>query len=107
MMSIQDDMKKVLLAGLGAVAFTAEKSKELVDEFVKRGQITVDQAKVLNEELRKCHEKKPEAETAAAAAPSTNLVDQLSKMSAEEIEALKAKLAEMENTKHEAEEAGK
>lgn len=105
MMSIQDDMKKVLLAGLGAVAFTAEKSKELVDEFVKRGQITVDQAKVLNEELRKCHEKKPEAETAAA--PSTNLVDQLSKMSAEEIEALKAKLAEMENTKHEAEEAGK
>lgn len=104
-MSIQDDMKKILLAGLGAVAFTADKSKELVDEFVKRGQITVDQAKVLNEELRRCHEKKPEAE--AAAAPSTNLVDQLSKMSAEEIEALKAKLAEMENTKYEAEEADK
>lgn len=102
-MSMQDDMKKVLLAGLGAVAITAEKSKELVDEFVKRGQITIDQAKVLNEELRRCHEKKPEAATAAA--PS--LVNQLNSMSAEEIEVLKAKLAEMETKKHEAEEAGK
>lgn len=101
-MSIQDDMKKVLLAGLGAAAITAEKSKELIEGLVKRGELTLDQAKVLNEELRRCHEKKPD--TTPAASPS--LVDQLSSMSSEEIDVLKAKLAEMETTKHEAEEAG-
>lgn len=50
-MSFNDEMKKVLLAGIGAVATTAEKSKEMVDGFVKKGEITVEQGKILNEEL--------------------------------------------------------
>ena len=47
-----ENMKKVLLAGIGAVAVTGEKSKELLDEMVKKGEITVEQGKVLNEELK-------------------------------------------------------
>ena len=31
-----DSIKKVLLAGIGAVAVTAEKSKEILDEMVKK-----------------------------------------------------------------------
>ena len=41
-----------MLAGVGAVAVTAEKSKELLDEMVKKGELTVEQGKVLNEELK-------------------------------------------------------
>ena len=37
-----ENLKKVLLAGVGAVAVTAEKSKDLLDEMVKKGEITVE-----------------------------------------------------------------
>ena len=33
-----EDLKKVLLAGIGAVAVTAEKSKEVVEDLVKKGE---------------------------------------------------------------------
>ena len=47
-----DNMKKLLLAGIGTVAVTAEKSKEILDEMVKKGELTVEQGKVLNQELK-------------------------------------------------------
>ena len=49
---LTDGLKKILLAGIGTVAVTAEKSKEVLDEMVKRGELTVEQGKVLNEELK-------------------------------------------------------
>lgn len=52
-MELGEELKKIILAGIGAVAVTAEKAGELVDELVKRGQLTVRQGKVLNEELRR------------------------------------------------------
>ena len=50
--SLGDSLKKVLLAGIGAVATTAEKSKDVLDDLVKKGELTVEQGKVLNEELK-------------------------------------------------------
>lgn len=38
-------LKKVLLAGIGAVAVTGEKSKELLDEMVKKGELLLNRAK--------------------------------------------------------------
>ena len=35
--SFGENIKKLLLAGVGAVAVTAEKSKELLDEMVEKG----------------------------------------------------------------------
>ena len=49
---LSDELKKVLLAGIGAVAMTVEKSHELVEELVKKGELTVEQGKVINEELK-------------------------------------------------------
>ena len=48
---LTDGLKKILLAGIGTVAVTAEKSKDVLDELVKKGELTVEQGKVLNEEL--------------------------------------------------------
>ena len=50
--NLESDLKKVLLAGIGALATTVEKSKDIVDELVKKGEITVEQGKALNEELK-------------------------------------------------------
>ena len=52
MNNFSEDLKKVILAGIGAVAVTAEKSKEVVEDLVKKGELTVEQGKVLNEELK-------------------------------------------------------
>ena len=49
MEKLTDNLKKVILAGIGAVATTAEKSKDVLDDMVKKGELTVDQGKVLNE----------------------------------------------------------
>ena len=49
---LSDNLKKIFLAGIGAVAVTAEKSKDLLDEMVDKGELTVEQGKVLNEELK-------------------------------------------------------
>ena len=50
--TLSDNLKKIFLAGIGAVAVTAEKSKDLLDEMVEKGELTVEQGKVLNEELK-------------------------------------------------------
>ena len=52
MEKFSDNIKKIILAGIGAVAVTAEKSKDLLDEMVAKGELTVEQGKVLNEELK-------------------------------------------------------
>ena len=48
-----DEIKKVLLFGVGAVASTYEKAAEVVDELVKKGKITIDEGKELGEELKR------------------------------------------------------
>lgn len=59
---LSDGVKKVFLAGVGAVAIGAEKSQELVEELVRRGELTVEQGRSLNEELgRKVRETKESA----------------------------------------------
>lgn len=97
-MNIQEDMKKILLAGLGAVAVTAEKSKELVGELVKKGELTVEQGKVLNEELRRNISKKKDAEVTENQAEE--MKEKLASMTPEELAALKAQIAQMEKQRH-------
>lgn len=46
-----DSLRKMFLASVGAVATTAEKSQQVVEDFVKKGELTVEQGKALNSEL--------------------------------------------------------
>ena len=56
-----EGLHKVFLAGVGALATTAEKSQEIVDDLVRKGELTVEQGKALNTELkRKAAETKEE-----------------------------------------------
>ncbi|EDP11531.1 hypothetical protein EUBDOL_00709 [Amedibacillus dolichus DSM 3991] len=87
-----EDVKKVLLAGIGAAALTAEKSKDVIDELVKKGELTVEQGKIINEELK--HDIKEKLKLKKD-------VDQIGKMmedlSAEELAVLKAKLEALQD----------
>ncbi len=95
---LSEDMRKLVLLGIGAAALTAEKSKKMVDELVKKGELSVEQGKVLNEELKHhVQEKVEEAKTACAKQRMERLQEQVKKLSKEELEELKAVIQAQEN----------
>ena len=53
MSNIGDGFKNIFLAGIGALAYTGEKGKEVIDQLVEKGEITLDQGRELNEELKR------------------------------------------------------
>lgn len=93
-----DNIKKILLAGIGAVAVTAEKSKDLLDEMVEKGELTVEQGKVLNEELKHNIKKTVKEKVNVSVKPTSpeDLSTLLDKMTPEQIAALKEQISKME-----------
>ncbi|MDO5558005.1 MAG: phasin family protein [Oscillospiraceae bacterium] len=101
-----ENIKKVMLLGIGAMAATAEKSKDLIDEFVKKGELTVEQGKTLNEELKHNIKEKVDnvSETifsckcdkaADTRVSADEIISSIDSMNEEEIAAIKAKLDAM------------
>ena len=96
--SLGENVKKLLLAGIGAVAVTAEKSKDLLDEMVEKGELTVEQGKVLNEELKHNIKKTVKEKTGAGKKETAaeDLSDLLDKMTPEQLAALKEQIQKKE-----------
>ncbi len=90
-MNFSEDLKKILLAGVGAVALSAEKSKEVVDTLVKKGELTVEQGKVINEELRRNVKEKLKDPVDV-----DSVSRDLEKLDKDDLEALKAKIEELQ-----------
>ncbi len=50
-------LKNILLAGIGAAAYSYDKAMDMVEDFVKKGELTINQGKELTEELKRTVEK--------------------------------------------------
>ena len=62
-----ETIRKIFLAGVGAIATSAEKSKDLIDKLVEKGELTTQQGKILNQELKhKINETTDDLRTKAA-----------------------------------------
>lgn len=48
-----NDLKKVLLAGIGLTAMTFDKADSFVKELVEKGRLTVEEGKELEQELKR------------------------------------------------------
>ena len=48
-----DELKKVLLAGIGLTSMTYDKASEFVKELIAKGRLTVDEGKQLQSELKR------------------------------------------------------
>ena len=48
-----NDLKKVLLAGIGLTAMTVDKADRFVKELVEKGRLTVEEGKELEQELKR------------------------------------------------------
>ena len=113
-MELGEGIKKLLLAGIGTAAVTAEKSKEVLDELVKKGELTVEQGKVLNQELKHNIKESVKKNVNVTLKPSNpdELKDVLNKMTPDQLAALKEQISQMqakdvdaEGAKEEPEEA--
>ena len=111
---LSEGLRKLILAGIGAVAATKENSEGILDELVKKGELTVEQGKVLNEELKHnikdairenvtlhvvtpeetCGEENDEEESADDTADF--VMDAVDSLNDEQLAALKARIAERE-----------
>lgn len=89
MASLGDGFKDIFLAGVGALAFTGEKAKEVVDQLIAKGELTVDQGKELNEQLR--HQASERCSSVSLRA----LEAHLSTLSPDERTAFAAKIADL------------
>ena len=124
---LSEGVRKLILAGIGAVAATKEKSEVILDELVKKGELTVEQGKVLNEELKHnikdairenvtLHVVTPEeaygdtddeeeAEEESGDDTADFVMDAVDSLTDEQLAALKARIAEREKAAVPAEEA--
>ena len=92
MANISDGFKDIFFAGVGALAITGEKAKDLVDQLIAKGELTVGQGKQINSELtRKVGE-------AATNVQYDVLKARMKAMSPEERTAFAAKAAELAET---------
>ena len=105
-MELGEGIKKILLAGIGTAAVTAEKSKEVLDELVKKGELTVEQGKVLNQELKHNIKESVKKNVNVTLKPSNpdELKDVLSKMTPDQLAALKEQISKMQAKDVDAEE---
>lgn len=96
-----DELKNLLLAGIGSAAYTYEKAAKLVDELVAKGKITIDEGKELSQELKRNFKDKTE-KTSDKVKPITKedmkeLLSEMNFATKNEFEELKARLDKLEN----------
>lgn len=104
-MDITEGIRKIFLAGVGAVATTGEAAKSLIDTLVEKGELTVEQGKALNEELKKSAKDKMNRHvTVHVVNEFKDVYSAVDKMSKEELESLKERLNELTAKKEDAAE---
>ena len=104
-----NSLEKILLAGVGAITKTAQAAGDVFDELVKKGTLTAQQGKALNEELKhKAQEKMAEAKDKITetkqkvqSAAVSGIINNMDKLTPEELEEIRAKIDELESVKGE------
>lgn len=107
--SLTDGARDIFLAGVGLAAIGVDKGKELIDELVKKGQLTVEQGRDLNKELTR--KAKDKAGDTISDAQDRLLRMRLAAMDEDERKAYAARVAKLaddltESDKAKKEEAG-
>ena len=86
-----ESIRKLILAGIGAAAVTREKGESVLRDLVKKGELTVEQGKVLNEEL-KHNLKDAIRDNVTVNVVRPDVMDAVDNMTDAELEALKARI---------------
>ena len=102
-----NELKKAVLAGIGTAATAYEKTDSFIQDMVAKGKITVEDGKVLSEELKRDMEEKTTQATSEIITKLDNMkpftkedfkvmFDEANKSNLEEINKLKERIAVLE-----------
>ena len=91
--SILESLRRVLLAGIGAVALTIEEMGELVDKLVERGEIAEEEGKKLVNEIREKRKKTTDEAEDIASTRMREMMDKMDIPTKSDIDALSNKIA--------------
>ena len=95
-----EGLRKLILAGVGAAAATKEKSEIIFQELVSKGELTVEQGRVLNEELKhNLREAIQENVTVNVLDMSEDIMSSVKDMDDEQLEALKQCIRDAEQAR--------
>jgi polyhydroxyalkanoate synthesis regulator phasin len=89
--------EKTLLAGIGTLALTQKKAEELVEELKQRMNLSEEEGKKLVDKLLDAAKDNQEKIESAAHSEIKKACERLGVVSAEEVNELKEKIAELEN----------
>lgn len=95
---MDNTLKNILLAGIGSMAYTYEKASSMVETLVQKGEITVNQGKQLNEELKKVIDNNTNNQNTTNIDTETlkNIIQQLDLPTKKDIEDLKTRIDNLE-----------
>ena len=105
----QSSLEKIILAGVGAITKTAETAGEMLDDLVKKGSLSVEQGKALNEELKHNIKEKvgdtsenikvkvSDVSQKIQSNAVSNFVDSMDQLTPEELAKIRTRLDELEN----------
>lgn len=93
---MDNTLKNILLAGIGSMAYTYEKASSMVETLVQKGEITVNQGKQLNEELKKVIDNSNQNTTNIDTETLKNIIQQLNLPTKKDIEDLKTRIDNLE-----------
>lgn len=95
-----EGLRKLILAGVGAAAATKEKSEVIFQELVRKGELTVEQGRVLNEELKhNLREAIRENVTVNVLDMAEDIMSSVKDMDDEQLEALKQCIRDAEQAR--------
>ena len=104
-MDLTNGIKKAFLASVGAAATTAEVTKDIVEKMIEKGEQTVKQGKVLNQELKHNAKKKVNEHVSVEVTKKyDDAFECVDEMSAEDLELLKERIAKAEALQEEKQE---
>jgi polyhydroxyalkanoate synthesis regulator phasin len=86
---LSEALRKVFYAGIGVAAVTVEKTGEIMDKLEVKGQEAVREGKSMSGEVRQ--------KLSSVSAGAKDAVDSIQKLSREQLQQLKARLAELDS----------
>lgn len=89
-------IKKAMLLGIGLIGLTKEKAEEIVDDLIKRGEVSREERFKMVDKLLREAEKKEEALTGKINEIVQKTITQVGLASKKDLEAISKRLAEIE-----------
>lgn len=91
-----DEIKNLLLAGLGSAAYTYEKAAKLLEDLAEKGKLTMEESKDLSQELKKNFKEKSEKIMPATKEDINKLVKEMNLVSKVEFDKLNERVVRLE-----------